>query len=72
MHEGKSHINVDVINLFYHSIIKFKLLDGKEDTYEMAERFGLTKTEVRKEIREFKRTQEGCKKRTGMYATDCP
>ena len=36
-------------------IYPYKLLDGKENTYEMAERFGLTKTEVRKEIREFKK-----------------
>jgi len=34
----------------------YKLLPDKENTYEMAERFGLTKTEVRKEIREFNRS----------------
>ena len=37
-------------------IYPYKLLDGKENTYEMAERFGLTKTEVRKEIREFNKS----------------
>ena len=34
----------------------YRLLPNKENTYEMAERFGLTKTEVRKEIREFNRS----------------
>ena len=37
-------------------IYPYKLLDNKESTYEMAERFGLTKTEVRKEIREFNKS----------------
>ncbi len=37
-------------------VYPYKLLDGKENTYEMAERFGLTKTEVRKEIREFNKS----------------
>ena len=37
-------------------VYPYKLLDNKEDTYEMAERFGLTKTEVRKEIREFNKS----------------
>ena len=37
-------------------IYPYKLLDNKENTYEMAERFGLTKTEVRKEIREFNKS----------------
>jgi len=34
----------------------FRLLPDKENTYEMAERFGLTITEIRKEIREFNRS----------------
>ena len=34
----------------------YRLLPNKENTYEMAERFGLTVTEVRKEIREFNRS----------------
>ncbi len=34
----------------------YRLLPDKENTYEMAERFGLTKTEIRKEIREFNRS----------------
>jgi FMN phosphatase YigB (HAD superfamily) len=37
-------------------IYPYKLLDNKENTYEMADRFGLTKTEVRKEIREFNKS----------------
>ena len=37
-------------------VYPYKLLDDKKDTYEMAERFGLTKTEVRKEIREFNKS----------------
>ena len=34
----------------------YRLLPDKQNTYEMAERFGLTKPEVRKEIREFNRS----------------
>ena len=34
----------------------FRLLPDKQNTYEMAERFGITKTEVRKQIREFNRS----------------
>ena len=34
----------------------FRLLPHKQNTYEMAERFGITKTEVRKQIREFNRS----------------
>ena len=34
----------------------YRLLPNKENTYEMAERFGLTKSEIRKEIREFNRS----------------
>ena len=34
----------------------YRLLPNKENTYEMAERFGLTKPEIRKEIREFNRS----------------
>ena len=34
----------------------FRLLPNKENTYEMAERFGLTVDEVRKQIREFNRS----------------
>ena len=33
-----------------------RLLPDKENTYEMAERFGVTKTEIRKHIREFNRS----------------
>ncbi len=34
----------------------YRLLPDKENTYEMAERFGITVTEIRKEIREFNRS----------------
>ena len=34
----------------------YRLLPNKENTYEMAERFGLTVAEIRKEIREFNRS----------------
>jgi len=34
----------------------YRLLPNKENTYEMAERFGITKDEVRKQIREFNRS----------------
>ena len=34
----------------------YKLLEDKENTYEMAERFGVTIPEIRKEIREFNRS----------------
>ena len=42
----------------------YKLLDNKENTYEMAERFGLTITDIRKEIREFNKS--------AWMATQCP
>ena len=34
----------------------YRLLEDKESTYEMAERFGVTIPEIRKEIREFNRS----------------
>ena len=34
----------------------YRLLPDKQNTYEMAERFGLTVNEIRKEIREFNRS----------------
>ena len=34
----------------------YRLLPNKQNTYEMADRFGLTKDEIRKEIREFNRS----------------
>jgi hypothetical protein len=45
-------------------IYPYKLLDDKQNTYEMAERFGLTKTEIRKEIREFNKS--------AWMGTQCP
>ena len=37
-------------------IYPYKLLPGKQNTYEMAERFGLSIPEIRKEIREFNKS----------------
>ncbi len=37
-------------------VYPYKLLDDKQNTYEMAERFGLSKTAIRKEIREFNKS----------------
>ena len=37
-------------------IYPYKLLPDKEHTYEMAERFGLNKFQIRKEIREFNKS----------------
>ena len=34
-------------------VYPYTLLDNKENTYEMAERFGLTIPQIRKEVREF-------------------
>ena len=34
----------------------YRLLPNKQNTYEMADRFGFTKDEIRKEIREFNRS----------------
>ena len=45
-------------------IYPYTLLDDKQDTYEMAERFGLSKTEIRKEIREFNKS--------AWMGTQCP
>ena len=45
-------------------IYPYKLLPGKQNTYEMAERFGLSIPEIRKEIREFNKS--------AWMATQCP
>ena len=37
-------------------VYPYTLLDNKENTYEMAERFGLTIPQIRKEIREFNKS----------------
>ena len=37
-------------------VYPYRLLEDKENTYEMAERFGVTIPEIRKEIREFNRS----------------
>tara|TARA_B100001287_G_scaffold268837_1_gene265570 strand:+ start:191 stop:733 length:543 start_codon:yes stop_codon:yes gene_type:complete len=38
------------------AVYPYKLLPNKQNTYEMAERFGLTKFQIRKEIREFNKS----------------
>ncbi len=43
----------DEMGARYHP---YRLLPDKQNTYEMAERFGLTLEEIRKEIREFNRS----------------
>jgi hypothetical protein len=45
-------------------IYPYTLLPNKENTYEMAERFGLTVQQIRKEIREFNKS--------AWMATQCP
>ena len=45
-------------------IYPYNLLPNKENTYEMAERFGLTVQQIRKEIREFNKS--------AWMATQCP
>ena len=45
-------------------IYPYKLLPNKENTYEMAERFGLSIPEIRKEIREFNKS--------AWIGTQCP
>ena len=45
-------------------VYPYKLLPDKENTYEMAERFGLSIPAVRKEIREFNKS--------AWMATQCP
>ena len=45
-------------------IYPYKLLPNKQNTYEMAERFGVTIPEIRKEIREFNKS--------AWMATQCP
>ena len=42
----------------------YKLLPNKQNTYEMADRFGLSITEIRKEIREFNKS--------AWMGTQCP
>tara|TARA_Y100000748_G_scaffold252794_1_gene218310 strand:+ start:681 stop:1319 length:639 start_codon:yes stop_codon:yes gene_type:complete len=45
-------------------VYPYKLLPNKQNTYEMAERFGLSITEIRKEIREFNKS--------AWMSTQCP
>ena len=48
--------NVPTIMPMKKEYILIKLLPNKQNTYEMAERFGLSVTEIRKEIREFNKS----------------
>tara|TARA_A100001011_G_scaffold72571_1_gene74451 strand:- start:22738 stop:23376 length:639 start_codon:yes stop_codon:yes gene_type:complete len=45
-------------------VYPYKLLQDKQNTYEMADRFGLSITEIRKEIREFNKS--------AWMGTQCP
>jgi FMN phosphatase YigB (HAD superfamily) len=45
-------------------VYPYKLLPDKQNTYEMADRFGLSITEIRKEIREFNKS--------AWMGTQCP
>ena len=59
--EWENHFTQWMLNRHYFAdngdkIYPYKLLPDKQNTYEMAERFGLTITEIRKEIREFNKS----------------
>ena len=59
--EWENHFSEWMINRSYFDekgkrYYPYKLLDDKQNTYEMAERFGLSVNEIRKEIREFNKS----------------
>ena len=59
--EWENHFTQWMLNRHYFAdngdkIYPYKLLPDKQNTYEMAERFGLTIPEIRKEIREFNKS----------------
>ena len=59
--EWENHFTKWMLQRSYYNddderIYPYKLLPNKENTYEMAERFGLTISEIRKEIREFNKS----------------
>ncbi len=59
--EWENHFTQWMLNRHYFTdtgdkIYPYKLLPDKQNTYEMAERFGLSISEIRKEIREFNKS----------------
>ena len=59
--EWENHFTEWMLHRSYYNdsnerIYPYKLLPNKENTYEMAERFGLTIPQIRKEIREFNKS----------------
>ena len=59
--EWENHFTKWMLQRSYYNdddeiIYPYKLLPNNENTYEMAERFGLTISEIRKEIREFNKS----------------
>ena len=59
--EWENHFTKWMLQRHYYTdkgekVYPYKLLPNKENTYEMAERFGLTKFQIRKEIREFNKS----------------
>ena len=67
--EWEKHFTEWMLHRSYYNdnnerVYPYKLLPNKENTYEMAERFGLTIPQIRKEIREFNKS--------AWMATQCP
>ena len=67
--EWENHFTEWMLQRSYYNdkeerVYQYKLLSGKQNTYEMAERFGVTIPEIRKEIREFNKS--------AWMATQCP
>ena len=67
--EWENHFTEWMLQRSYYNdkeerVYPYKLLSGKQNTYEMAERFGVTIPEIRKEIREFNKS--------AWMATQCP
>ena len=59
--EWENHFTEWMLKRSYYNdqeerVYPYKLLPNKQNTYEMAERFGLTIPEIRKEIREFNKS----------------
>ena len=59
--EWEKHFTEWMLHRSYYNdnnerVYPYKLLPNKENTYEMAERFGLTIPQIRKEIREFNKS----------------
>ena len=59
--EWEKHFTEWMLHRSYYNdnnerVYPYKLLPNKENTYEMAERFGLSIPQIRKEIREFNKS----------------